>query len=151
MGGRLLDKILAVIFGSIMLIALLLPVFLIIIVIVLIIYSIFTKSSQRPPDVYSANDIEEYMKNNTLVNCIENENIYIQFSDYEEGLYIRCINKLNKTEFFTVTGSSEMLGTCWVVVQKYSYFQNYTYNGLFFWFNERYATSNGQLLLTKNR
>ena len=147
----MLDKILALIFGCIMLFCLLLPFLLIALAIILIIYSLFTGKQEGPPDVYSSSDIEEYMKNNEMVNYIENENIFISISDYDEGMYIRCVNKQNQKEFFTVTGTKEMLGTCWAVVQEYSYFNKYTYKGLFYWFNTRYVYSKGELFLTKNK
>ena len=149
----MLDIILAssLIFRCIKLFFSLLPFLLIALVIILIIYSYFAGTEQRPPDVYSLSDIEEYMKNNEMVNYIENENIFISISDYDEGMYIRCVNKQKQKDFFTVTGTKEMLGTCWAVVQKYSYFNKYTYKGLFYWFNARYTYSNGELFLTKNK
>lgn len=154
----MLDTILAFFFASFVGFPLLMLYLSIALLIFLIIYSMRGGNQQQkshyvasPPDVYSLLDIEEYMRNNKIVNSFENKNMYIFISDYEEGLYIRCVNKQEQDEFFTITGPKDIILTCWAAVQKYSYFNEYTYKGLFYWFNAQYVRSRRQLFITRNK
>jgi len=131
---------------------LLLSVFFILAIVILIIYCTFFRSNitDRPPDVYSAKDIENYMKKNNMIRSIENENMYIYIDDYEEGYYIRCVNKLKKNDFFTVTGSKELLITFWAIIQRSFFYKNYTCDGLLTWFENQATYTYENLFVSKN-
>lgn len=80
-----------------------------------------------------------YAKQNKPVKHLENKHITLlcenyNKSDFEEAIYIRCINKKNNI-FFTITGNSELVSSVWLIFQR-EFNPNFTYDGLKFWYGE---------------